>query len=295
MAITLEASAPARGDRAVVFACDEGYAPFALMAAEAIARLHPDRDFDICLCSDGAAERAGEPGAPRGAALPGDDGRGVRRAAARRRAHRGRLPAAGAAGRLRRGVRAAALLRRRHRGAVGRLRGADGGRSRRPRARGGARQHPVAQPRAAARAVPAARDQGRALLQRRDAADRRRALERQRPDGGLRRLRAAAPGDDDPARPEPVERHAAGRLGRAQPGVELAVHAVDACCSRRWRTRTSCISSTRRSPGPTSAGSCRRGSGRPAGRSSPRTTRSGRSSGRTSTRCTRTAATCAGC
>jgi hypothetical protein len=53
MAIELEASAPARGDRAVVFACDEGYAPFALMAAEAIARLHPDRDFDICLCSDG--------------------------------------------------------------------------------------------------------------------------------------------------------------------------------------------------------------------------------------------------
>ena len=53
MAITLEASAPARGDRAVVFACDEGYAPYALMAAERIAALHPDRDFDICLCSDG--------------------------------------------------------------------------------------------------------------------------------------------------------------------------------------------------------------------------------------------------
>ena len=53
MAITLEASAPARADRAIVFACDEGYAPFALMAAERIAALNPGRDFDICLCSDG--------------------------------------------------------------------------------------------------------------------------------------------------------------------------------------------------------------------------------------------------
>ena len=53
MAISLEASAPARADRAMVFACDEGYAPFALMAAERIAALHPERDFDICLCSDG--------------------------------------------------------------------------------------------------------------------------------------------------------------------------------------------------------------------------------------------------
>ena len=37
----------------MVFACDEGYAPYALMAAERIAALHPGRDFDICLCSDG--------------------------------------------------------------------------------------------------------------------------------------------------------------------------------------------------------------------------------------------------
>jgi hypothetical protein len=53
MAITLDASTPARAGSAVVFACDEGYAPYALMAAERIARLHPERGFDICLCSDG--------------------------------------------------------------------------------------------------------------------------------------------------------------------------------------------------------------------------------------------------
>jgi hypothetical protein len=52
MAITLEASAPARSDRAVVFAGDAAHTRYALLAATAIARLHPDRDFDICLCSD---------------------------------------------------------------------------------------------------------------------------------------------------------------------------------------------------------------------------------------------------
>ncbi len=50
MAILLEASTPARAERAVVFACDGQYARFALVAAEQIARLHPERDFDICLC-----------------------------------------------------------------------------------------------------------------------------------------------------------------------------------------------------------------------------------------------------
>jgi hypothetical protein len=53
MAITLEASKAATFERAIVFACDEGYAPYALMAAERIAQLHPSREFDICLCSDG--------------------------------------------------------------------------------------------------------------------------------------------------------------------------------------------------------------------------------------------------
>lgn len=53
MTISFEASAPAHADRAIVFACDEGYAPYALMAAARIAELHPNRDFDICLCSDG--------------------------------------------------------------------------------------------------------------------------------------------------------------------------------------------------------------------------------------------------
>ncbi len=50
MAVTLEASHPPRARRAVVFACDGQYARFALAAAEQIARLHPGRDFDICLC-----------------------------------------------------------------------------------------------------------------------------------------------------------------------------------------------------------------------------------------------------
>jgi hypothetical protein len=50
MAVTLEAASPPRADRAVVFACDGQYARFAMVAAEQIARLHPDRDFDICLC-----------------------------------------------------------------------------------------------------------------------------------------------------------------------------------------------------------------------------------------------------
>jgi hypothetical protein len=37
--------------RAVVFACDAGYLPFALFAARQIAALHPDRGFDLVLCS----------------------------------------------------------------------------------------------------------------------------------------------------------------------------------------------------------------------------------------------------
>ncbi len=51
MAIVLEAATPARFDRAVVFACDGNYARFAYFAAAQIDRLHPDRDFDICLCA----------------------------------------------------------------------------------------------------------------------------------------------------------------------------------------------------------------------------------------------------
>jgi hypothetical protein len=50
MAVTLEADRPPRSERAVVFACDGQYARFAMVAAEQVARLHPERDFDICLC-----------------------------------------------------------------------------------------------------------------------------------------------------------------------------------------------------------------------------------------------------
>lgn len=46
------ASEPARARKAVVFCCDQNYLPFACLAASQIASAHPDRDFDICLCSD---------------------------------------------------------------------------------------------------------------------------------------------------------------------------------------------------------------------------------------------------
>lgn len=53
MKTTLDASRPARHDKAIVFAADGKYEKFALFAAEQIARLHPERDFDICLCAMG--------------------------------------------------------------------------------------------------------------------------------------------------------------------------------------------------------------------------------------------------
>jgi hypothetical protein len=55
MSITVAASAPPTSDRAIVFAGDAGYTRFALLAAEQIARLSPERDFDICICTDAPA------------------------------------------------------------------------------------------------------------------------------------------------------------------------------------------------------------------------------------------------
>jgi hypothetical protein len=66
--IQLIAETPARHGKAIVFACDSNYAPFAWFAAERLARLAPDRDFDICLA---AMETP--------AAVPGLEGIGVRR------------------------------------------------------------------------------------------------------------------------------------------------------------------------------------------------------------------------
>lgn len=51
MAIVTRCPDPARHRKAVIFACDEGYARYASFAAAQIAALHPDRDFDLCLCS----------------------------------------------------------------------------------------------------------------------------------------------------------------------------------------------------------------------------------------------------
>ncbi len=57
LAITVETDAAAGSDRAVVFAADAGYLPFAAFAAVQLDRLNPGRGFDICLCSP-------EPAAP---------------------------------------------------------------------------------------------------------------------------------------------------------------------------------------------------------------------------------------
>lgn len=47
---------PATSRKAVAFCCDHRYFAYALFAATQIAELHPDRDFDICIC--GAEEMA---------------------------------------------------------------------------------------------------------------------------------------------------------------------------------------------------------------------------------------------
>lgn len=41
---------PAAHRKAVMFCCDQNYLVYAAHAAVQIARLHPDRDFDICFC-----------------------------------------------------------------------------------------------------------------------------------------------------------------------------------------------------------------------------------------------------
>lgn len=45
------ATRPARHKSAIILCCDANYLPFALCALEQIAALHPDRDFDLCLCN----------------------------------------------------------------------------------------------------------------------------------------------------------------------------------------------------------------------------------------------------
>ena len=55
---------PPSRDTAVVLACDAGYVPYALGLLDGLARLHPDRDFDLCLFTDAAVEP------PPGLAIP---------------------------------------------------------------------------------------------------------------------------------------------------------------------------------------------------------------------------------
>lgn len=53
MPITPASNQPTSSRRAVAFCCDENYLAYALFAADQIARQHPDRDFDICICHTG--------------------------------------------------------------------------------------------------------------------------------------------------------------------------------------------------------------------------------------------------
>ncbi len=50
--LDVSASGPAEFRRAIVFCCDQNYLVFAAHAASQIVALHPDRDFDICICFD---------------------------------------------------------------------------------------------------------------------------------------------------------------------------------------------------------------------------------------------------
>lgn len=52
--MAVAADRPATGRRAVAFCCDEGYLPYALLAASQVAALAPGRDFDILICGDPA-------------------------------------------------------------------------------------------------------------------------------------------------------------------------------------------------------------------------------------------------
>lgn len=56
MALSFAPSTPPRSDSAVVFAGDAGYTRYALLAAAQIAERHPDRSFDICICTDAPVE-----------------------------------------------------------------------------------------------------------------------------------------------------------------------------------------------------------------------------------------------
>lgn len=51
MSLGLTSDRPARAKKAIVFACDGNYAPYAWFAAERLAALAPARDFDICLAA----------------------------------------------------------------------------------------------------------------------------------------------------------------------------------------------------------------------------------------------------
>ena len=185
-----------RSDRAVVFACDGRYLPYALFAAEQIARLHPARDFDICLCALGETPRP----AARASRRSGCGSAGSRRAGRWPgcRSTRGgaRRPISGCASRrLRRRLPAAALSRLGRLRSGRRLRRADAGSDLGARAVAAVRDNfQWRNPRRHADSFRAMKLPNGAVLQRRGAADRRRRLRGGGDRRALRRLRGGASG-----------------------------------------------------------------------------------------------------
>ena len=223
MAVTLEASTPPRADRAVVFACDGSYAALRRCSRPSRSRaLHPGGDFDICLCCAdetpaGAAGLAqlgmrllpGRRPAASSPALRLDAAADARWSTCGWRCRR---PSPGEYRRLLyldadvfvQGGDFAALMDVDLGAARARRRCATTSQWRTP----GRRPEPVP----AARAVGTAPYFNAGVL----LIDVGR-LQRPGDPRALRRLRAAAPRSDDPARPEPAERDAARRLGRVSP------------------------------------------------------------------------------
>ena len=264
MAIGLACEGEQRADTAIVFAADGNYLRYAAFAAAQIAALAPERRFDICLCTPADARAGRGPRRPRRPPRPGRHRRHLRPARAGPAAHRGGLPAARAAGGLRRRLPAAALPRRRRLRAGRRLRGA-------------------------ARRSTSGRIRWRAV---RDNIQWR--TPGRRPDSFRRLGLGPAPVFNSGVLLIDVAAfNAAGRAGalprlRRQPlrrrGSGSTRTCSTRCCmaagprsrrsgtgstpgrrgsSRRWRTRTSCTSSGRRSPGRTRGASCRCASAAP--------------------------------
>ena len=288
--ITAHTSAPAASTAPWSSPATANYAPYAKFAAAQIARLDPDRDFDICLCAPartlGAAAGLAD---PRAARLPHRDGRGPGGALARRAAHARRPtsasrcppPSAATTGGSSTSTRTSSF------------RAATSARcsaptSARARRRRGTRQHPVAHPDRAARRVPPLGLPSAPLLQLRRPADRRRGLRRAASARACLDVGRAHPEALILQRPEPAQLRAARATGPSSRRAGTGSTPGRRASSRRWRTRTSSTSSAAGSRGTRTRRASRCGSAAPTAPSWPRTfprPRSGRmASRRTATR-----------